>query len=131
VVLVQTLAPTVRSLAHAARHDADAFLSEELRHRRALGYPPFGSLIRVVCSAEHPDDALAIAAALHERLAVPGATVLGPAPLFRLRGKARNQLVIKAADRAGSIAATGAAVDSIASLASKRNVSVSVDVDPQ
>jgi primosomal protein N' (replication factor Y) len=131
VVLVQTLAPTVRSLAHAARHDADAFLSEELRHRRALGYPPFGSLIRVVCSAEHPDDALAIAAALHERLAVPGATVLGPAPLFRLRGKARNQLVIKAADRAGAIAATGAAVDSIASLASKRNVSVSVDVDPQ
>jgi primosomal protein N' (replication factor Y) len=131
VVLVQTLAPAARSLVHAAGHDTDGFLSEELRHRRLLGYPPFGSLIRVVCASEQAEYALAIANALHRQLITPGATVLGPAPLFRLRGKARSQLVIKAAERGSAIAATGAAVDSIASLASRRKVSVSVDVDPQ
>jgi primosomal protein N' (replication factor Y) (superfamily II helicase) len=131
IVLVQTLAPDARSIAHAARHDADGFLAGELAHRKLLSYPPFGSVIRVVCAAEQAEDALALARALHERLAVPGAAVLGPAPLFRLRGRFRSQLVIKAADRPGAIAATGAAVDGVAALASKRNVSVSVDVDPQ
>jgi primosomal protein N' (replication factor Y) len=130
-VLVQTLAPEARSITWAARHDADGFIAEELEHRRALGYPPFGSLIRVVCAAAQPGDSLAVATALHSHLSAPRATVLGPAPLFRLRGQARNQLVIKAGDRASAIAATGAAVDAVATLASKRRVSVSVDVDPQ
>ena len=131
VVLVQTLAPAARSIAHAARHDVDAFLAEELRHRKLLGYPPFGSLIRVVCAAEAPGAAAALANELHGRLALPDAVLLGPAPLFRLRGRERSQLVIKAGDRAAAIAATGAALDGIATLASKRGVSVSVDVDPQ
>jgi primosomal protein N' (replication factor Y) len=131
IVLVQTLAPLARSIAHAARHDADGFLDEELGHRRVLSYPPFGSLIRIVCAAERPDDAASLARALHERLVIPGGAVLGPAPLFRLRGRSRSQLVIKAADRAEAIKATGAAVDGVATLASKAKVSVSVDVDPQ
>jgi primosomal protein N' (replication factor Y) len=130
-VLVQTLAPEARSIAHAARHDVDGFVGEELAYRRALGYPPFGSLIRVVCAAAQADDALAVSTAMHARISAPGATVLGPAPLFRLRGQARSQLVIKAGDRASAIATTGAAVDAVAAAASKLKVSVSVDVDPQ
>jgi primosomal protein N' (replication factor Y) (superfamily II helicase) len=130
-VLVQTLAPEARSITRAARHDAEGFIAEELGYRRALGYPPFGSLIRVVCAAEQPADALEIAGAVQARLSAPGATVLGPAPLFRLRGRARSQLVIKAGDRAAAIAATGEAVEGVAALASKQKVSVSVDVDPQ
>jgi primosomal protein N' (replication factor Y) len=131
VVLVQTLAPEARAIVHAARHDCDGFLAGELPHREALGYPPFASLIRVVCSAADGADAHATATAVRERLAAPGAIVLGPAPLFRLRGRQRSQLVIKAGDRAEAIAATGAAVDAVAAPASKRKVSVSVDVDPQ
>ncbi len=131
VVLVQTMAPGARPIVHAARHDADVFLAEELARREALGYPPFGSLIRMVCSAEESDRALAIAGLLHERLVVGDATVLGPAPLFRLRGRARSQLVVKAKDRRAAIASVGAAVESVASLASRRKVSISVDVDPQ
>ena len=50
-VLVQTLDPTAPAIAHAARHDADGFLAGELARREALRYPPFASLIRVVCSA--------------------------------------------------------------------------------
>jgi primosomal protein N' (replication factor Y) (superfamily II helicase) len=36
-VLVQTLAPAARSIAFAARHDADGFLADELARRKALG----------------------------------------------------------------------------------------------
>ncbi len=50
-VLVQTLAPSAESIAFAARHDSDGFLEQELGRRKALGYPPYGSLIRIVCSA--------------------------------------------------------------------------------
>ena len=50
-VLVQTIAPEARAIVHAARHDSDGFLAGELERRRALGYPPFSHLIRIVCSA--------------------------------------------------------------------------------
>jgi primosomal protein N' (replication factor Y) (superfamily II helicase) len=130
-VLVQTLAPSARSIAFAARHDVDGFLADELTRRKPLRYPPFGSLIRVVCSASEAHEALSVATMLREQLPHPEATVLGPAPLFRLRGRARSQLVIKAGDRASAIRAVGAAVDLVAAGAARRGISVSVDVDPQ
>jgi primosomal protein N' (replication factor Y) (superfamily II helicase) len=130
-VLVQTIAPSARPIMHAARHDSDAFLAEELTRRELLGYPPFGSLIRVVCGAEDAADAHRVAAALHDEIAPPGAVVLGPAPLFKLRGKARSQLVIKAVERSEAIGAVGRAVNRISRQARRRRVSISVDVDPQ
>ena len=130
-MLVQTLAPSARSIRLAARHDSDGFLQDELKRRRALGYPPFTSLIRIVCSAPEPAGADRVAGELRAGLEPPGATLLGPAPLFRLRGQARSQLVVKATDRPAAIAAVGEAVDRVARSASRDGVSISVDVDPQ
>jgi primosomal protein N' (replication factor Y) (superfamily II helicase) len=130
-VLVQTLAPEARSIVFAARHDSDGFLSGELARRGPLGYPPYGSLIRVVCSSPDGSDALALAGALAGEIASAGVTVLGPAPLFRLRGRARSQLVVKSAARGDAIRAVAAAIDRHASAASRKAVSVGVDVDPQ
>ncbi len=130
-VLVQTLAPEARSIRLAARHDADAFLTGELERRRVLAYPPFATLIRIICSAEQAADAGALATALRGRIDPPGATVLGPAPLFGLRGRARTQLVLKATDREAAITAVGEAVDALAGSVVGRGASVSVDVDPQ
>jgi len=130
-VLVQTLAPEAASLRDAARHDADGFLRGELERRRALAYPPFANLIRVVCSAPSSAAALEAAQALRERIEPPGADVLGPAPLFRLRGRERVQLVIKARERAGAISSVGAAVEAVARLPVGRAAAISVDVDPQ
>ena len=99
-VLVQTSAPDAAAIEAASRHDADGFLAGELERRRALGYPPFADLIRVVCSAE--DGAAARAAAGAVAAAVDGAPrteVLGPAPLFRLRGRERFQVVVKTGER--------------------------------
>ena len=130
-VLVQTLAPGARAIRLAARHDAEGFLAGELARRRALGYPPFSSLIRVVCSSPDAGNAHAAAAELRALIAPPGAQVLGPAPLFRLRGRARSQLVVKAGDRAAAIAAVGDVVDSLTQRRARNGVNVSVDVDPQ
>ncbi len=130
-VLVQTLAPEARSIRFAARHDSDGFIADELTRRRPLGYPPFSSLIRVVCSSVQAGDAAEAASALARAIDPPDAVLLGPAPLFRLRGRARSQIVVKAHDRAAAIHAVGAAVDDLGPGAARRGVNVSVDVDPQ
>ncbi len=109
------------------RHDAEAFLAGELERREALRYPPFSTLIRLVCASRAPGAAHRAAAALQVRL--PGS--LGPAPLFRLRGKERSQVVVKAQDRRAAVEAAGAAVDAVARAREHRGVALSVDVDPQ
>jgi primosomal protein N' (replication factor Y) len=126
-VLVQTLAPEARAITYAARHDSEGFLAGELERRRALGYPPYGELIRIVCSAQAEGSALRAAQELRQRLVIDTAQILGPAPLFRLRGRDRAQVLVKASDRGAAVAAVGAAV--AARLG--RDVAVSVDVDPQ
>jgi primosomal protein N' (replication factor Y) len=140
-VLVQTLAPQARSIMHAARHDSDGFIADELARREALRYPPFSHLIRIVCAAERASDARAAAGDLRGRLAesfagsgASGAAepvVLGPADLFRLRGRERQVLMVKASERRPAVRAVDKALRHTA--ASKRHggVSFSVDVDPQ
>jgi primosomal protein N' (replication factor Y) (superfamily II helicase) len=130
-VLVQTLAPSARSITFASGHDSDGFIADELAHRELLRYPPFGSLIRVVCSAERAADATAVAGELSGRIEAPGTTVLGPAPLFRLRGRSRSQVVLKSTERQAAIDAVGAAVEAVGPGAAQRGINVSVDVDPQ
>ncbi len=127
-VLVQTLTPAARSIVAAAQHDSAGFLEGELRRREALRYPPYGELIRIVCSSDSAELALEAARELRSRLVLDDAALLGPAPLFRLRGRARAQLVIKAADRLAAVAAVG---DALAATQRHRDVALSVDVDPQ
>jgi primosomal protein N' (replication factor Y) len=131
-VLVQTTAPDAPSILAAAAHDAPGFLAGELERRRALAYPPFADLIRVVCSAEDAAAPRAAAGAVADAVhGAPGATVLGPAPLFRLRGRSRSQVVVKAHDRRAAIAAVRGAVEAAARAKEHRAVAFSVDVDPQ
>ncbi len=59
------------------------------------------------------------------------AQLLGPAPLFRLQGRERSQLVVKAADRAAAIRAVRHAVEQVAGDRRHKGVALSVDVDPQ
>jgi primosomal protein N' (replication factor Y) len=130
-VLVQTLAPDARPLRFAIDHDADGFVADELTRRRALSYPPYASLIRLICSAEQEAPAHEAATEIHRRLLDCGARLLGPAPLFRLRRRFRSQLVVKASARREAIDAVGVAVQDVGPAAARAGVSVSVDVDPQ
>jgi primosomal protein N' (replication factor Y) len=132
-VLVQTIAPQARAIQHAAEHDSDGFMAGELDRRRLLAYPPFSHLIRIVCAAEGVAAARAAATDIRGRLTTEGAglSVLGPADLFRLRGRERQVIVIKAEDRRAAVAEVGAAVQEVAELREHGSVSFSVDVDPQ
>ncbi len=125
-VLVQTIDPQAPALVLAAQHDTDTFAAQELERRRALRYPPFSTLIRIVTSS--PDLAAATDSSRDIRAAL-GPDALGPAPLFRLRGRERSQVVVKAADREAAITEVR---DAVAAVVPKhRGVSFSVDVDPQ
>jgi primosomal protein N' (replication factor Y) len=132
-VIVQTLEPGERALRYAAAHDAEGFLAGELERRKLLRYPPFAHLIRVVCSAPEQGPDARAAAAVAERIDLPQASVLGPVPLFRLKGRERSQLLIKAParDRAAAVRAVREAVESVSADRAHRDASYSVDVDPQ
>nr|MDQ2631797.1 primosomal protein N' [Actinomycetota bacterium] len=133
-VIVQTLAPSASSIEHAARHDSAGFLEQELGRREALHYPPFSHLVRINFSAEREDKldtaATGVASELRQRLP-KGSELLGPAPMFRVRNRHRRRILIKADDRAGTVAAVREVVEGRASDRSLKDVAIGVDVDPQ
>jgi primosomal protein N' (replication factor Y) len=128
-VLVQTFQPDSRPVVYAARHDVGRFLAEELERRAALAYPPFTHLVRVLVTGPALED---VTRALEElKAGIRGADLLGPAPLYRLRGKYRAQLVAKT-DRPRVIASQAARLLSAAAPAMRRaGLTAVVDVDPQ
>src|SRR5262249_20862869 len=86
-VLIQTFQPDARPIELAARHDVERFLAGELERRRALGYPPFGHLVRIVAAGREPEAPLQALEELKAEL--NGDQLLGPAPVLRLRGRHR------------------------------------------
>ena len=128
-VLVQTFQPDARAIALAANHDVRRFLAGELERRRELGYPPFRHLVRIVVTGRDPNGPLQALTELRD--ALDDGDVLGPAPLLRLRGRHRAQLVAKT-DRPRHVAAQAGRLLSAAAPAMRRaGLSVVVDVDPQ
>ncbi|HEX4733896.1 MAG TPA: primosomal protein N' [Thermoleophilaceae bacterium] len=130
-VVVQALDPSARALRLAAAHDSEGFLKGEIARRLALRYPPFGNLIRIVCLSEESGREVEAASALRELIALEDAQILGPAPLFRLQGRERSQLVVKAADRSAAVRSVRHAVEQVAGDRRHKGVALSVDVDPQ
>jgi len=110
-VLVQTYQPEHPSLLAASRHDFASFAERELAARAELHYPPFGRLSRILLEGEEPwlsERAGALAAGLR-RAATASAPrepaggfvqLLGPAPapIEKLRGRHRIQLLVKTDD---------------------------------
>jgi primosomal protein N' (replication factor Y) len=128
-VLVQTFQPDARPVVYAARHDVSRFLTEELERRRALEYPPFAHLVRIVVTG--PSIELVVRALDELKAGVTGAELLGPAALLRLRGKHRAQLVAKTT-QPRRIASQAAHLLSAAAPAMRRaGLTAVVDVDPQ
>jgi primosomal protein N' (replication factor Y) len=129
-VVVQSFQPDARPLELAARHDVPRFLADELNRRRELGYPPFRHLVRVVASG--PAEAGPQALLQEVRAGLEGTgELLGPAPLLRLRGRHRAQLVAKT-DEPRRLAARAAQLLAAAAPAMRKaKLTAVVDVDPQ
>ena len=104
-VLIQTYHPDHYALKHACAQDYAGFYEEEIRYRKSLNYPPFVALASLLV---HGDDFTRTQASAAEiRKALDAANVdracriLGPAPapLARLRGEHRIQMLLKSRSR--------------------------------
>ena len=103
-VVVQSFGPDEPAIAYAAQHDYTGFISKELPHRQALGYPPYGRIVRLVVSDKNHNlaqgQALLLArhiAAVLQRLKLEdGVRVAGPqlAPLSRLAEEFRWEILL-------------------------------------
>jgi primosomal protein N' (replication factor Y) len=129
-VIVQTFVPSHYAVRPVRDHDFEGFYAEELTHRSALGYPPFGRVAQVIVSAEDEELAQQGAARLAAAIArAPGCQTLGPAPapLAKLRDRHRQQLLLKG-DAASVHAAARRLVEASRDLPDA--IQTSVDVDP-
>jgi primosomal protein N' (replication factor Y) len=130
--IVQTIHPTHYSVQLACRQDYAAFYERELQFRRAMRYPPLVSLVNVIVRARTFAGAIEDAADIVQRLGQPEDAgefrVLGPAPapLGRLRGEYRAQLLLKGTNRKRMREALQGVLEGRPELA-RRTV---VDVDP-
>src|SRR5712692_772903 len=130
-VHVQTFHPQHPAIRHASAHDVDGFAAEELGFRRAFFYPPFCELAAVLVSSQERERARTAAEQIGEaaRRGAPGLRLSGPAPapLERLLGRWRFQILLRAADRRSLLAALETCVPEHPPAGTQ----VAVDVDPQ
>jgi primosomal protein N' (replication factor Y) len=101
--IVQTLYPTHYSIQLACRQDYPAFYERELQFRRAMKYPPIVSLVNAVvhsrtfaAAMDDAGDVVDKVRGVDNQLRVLGPA---PAPLGKLRGEYRAQLLIKGTNR--------------------------------
>jgi primosomal protein N' (replication factor Y) len=130
-VHVQTFHPQHPAIRRAAAHDVDGFAAEELAFRRAFFYPPFSELASVLISSARREKAEEEAGRIGESLRKLGAGLRlsgpAPAPLERLQGRWRFQILLRSSKRTAVLDALESAVPERASA----GVQVAVDVDPQ
>lgn len=132
-VLVQTFNPDHSAIKAAVRHDYRTFSSRELPIRQMLGYPPFGSMVRLVVRGPLEAVAEQFAAEVSSRVSAalggPPARLLGPAPapIARLRGLYRFHMQAQSPDGEHLRRAVRAAVSG---LECPPDVQWIVDVDP-
>jgi primosomal protein N' (replication factor Y) len=134
-VVVQTFQPDHYSIRCASAQDYLAFTGHELDFRREMGYPPFGRIARILFTGRQESVVRGRAAAVGGTVRkaagkIDGVSILGPAPapLARIRGRFRYQLVIKGK----GAPEVQAALDAVgADLYASGAVRVDADVDPQ
>ncbi len=104
-VLIQTYYPEHYALRYACAQDYDGFYEEEIKHRRNLNFPPFVSLAALLVHDQNLASAQTLAVELRRSLDQANADrtcrILGPAPapLARLRGEHRVQILLKSTNR--------------------------------
>jgi primosomal protein N' (replication factor Y) len=135
-VLIQTYHPHHYALRHACAQDFDAFFDEEINYRKNLSYPPFVALASLLVHGEDLTRVQATAAelrrALDEANAERHVRVLGPAPapLARLRGEHRVQILLKSRSRPRLRTLIEMALGEAARIPGCDVGSVNVEIDP-
>jgi primosomal protein N' (replication factor Y) len=130
-VIAQAFDPGHPVLRHAARQDYASFFDAEIRYRRALRYPPLAALVQIIVSDPRPGQAWRIANDVAAALASAGRLMVtgpGPAPIERIRGSFRMQILVRSAGRRHLVEAVAAALAPFEATSARR--AIHVDVDP-
>jgi primosomal protein N' (replication factor Y) len=132
-VVLQAFDPRHAILREAVEQDYDRFFDREIEYRRAMRYPPFTAVVKLVVHDRDMGRAEEWAHQLGEAVRRAGRgrlIVTGPglAPVERLRGRWRYQTLVRTAGRRRLVAAVAQALDSIAGAVPRR--AITVDVDP-
>jgi primosomal protein N' len=107
------------------------FLAQELARREELAYPPFRHLVSIVVSGPEMAGPLRALGELRGALRLPGVRLIGPAPLLRLRGRHRAQLLAKTSAPRALASRAGALLAAAAPAMRRDGLAAVVDVDPQ
>ncbi|MEW6360035.1 MAG: primosomal protein N' [Planctomycetota bacterium] len=132
-VIIQTHKPNHYCIECAARHNYEKFAEIELGHRKALGYPPFSRVARIVVRGLRRDKVIRkanqIAAKLRESGLLGHRQLLGPAqaPIERVKERARWHMLVKAPESRTLRTVLAHAEEA---MNSSGGVYVTVDVDP-
>lgn len=134
-VLVQSYHPDHPAIRAALFHDPEPFYAAELKTRRALGYPPFSTLVLLRISGPKLERVTQRIETLHRALCSgldDTVTILGPAPapIARLRGRHRWQLLLKAPDWGVTGPALGGLLDRLCADRVLSAAELEIDVDP-
>jgi primosomal protein N' (replication factor Y) (superfamily II helicase) len=130
--IVQTIYPDHYSIQLARQQNYRAFFDKEIEFRKSMRYPPMLSMINTIVRSRTFAGAMDDAGDLVQRLRTgaeqAGLRILGPAPapLGRLRGEYRTQVLVKGANRKKMREALVGAIASRPDLERR----VVVDVDP-
>jgi len=134
-VIIQTYHPEHYSLVCARAQDYDEFYRREIEFRRSMHYPPFMALINILVHDKDSDKAnLAatdLARELKQSIKDASLRVLGPAPapIARLKGEHRFQMLIKARSRRSAREALDIAMNHVIAFGHNPR-SISIEVDP-
>ncbi len=133
-VVVQAYYADHHAIKAACDHDFAAFAAEEMTYRRVMNYPPYTSLALVLVKDRIFDRAsagAALAAGILREAGKGSLQVLGPAPapLERLRGEYRVQVLVKSASRPEIQAALSRMLAEI-DRRNERLPGLVIDVDP-
>ncbi|HEY6660237.1 MAG TPA: primosomal protein N', partial [Pyrinomonadaceae bacterium] len=134
-VLIQTYHPYHYALQHACAQDYEGFYDEELRYRQNHSYPPFVALASLLVHG--PDlgrvrsDSLELRRQLDLANQNRKCRILGPAPapLSRLKGEHRFQILIKSRSRRNLRELADAALKSLSESGINPR-SINLEIDP-
>lgn len=148
-VVIQSYTPEHYSIIHASGHDYLTFVKDELKHRKALHYPPYCRLILVTLSHEQLPLLVRLAenyaADLKaradrrgwfgslDRFAADALDVLGPvaSPIPRLKNRYRFQCMIKWRGKMDAVSLVRQVAEELQDSVREPNLQISIDVDPQ
>lgn len=136
-VIVQTFSPDHYSILYASNHDYEGFYKEESAFRKALSYPPYKRIVRILIKGIDQESVEAASNRFKEIIdnqnqKAEGIDVLGPvpAPFMKLRSKFRRHIIMKGSNPKSLNNLIRNSLQHFHKEGHHGNVQIEVDVDP-